>query len=241
MTLSQAAPTDACQETVVKAVPSARAPRKTSRRRSLKVSSVSDLRRLFCRNQRPIYSISATDFNLAGHGPVGRQLQAHLLSSTATRAAIPACSCRGRGRTSEFCGIEDVNNHLLRHEDVISYIRARGGDPVAVFLMFDETTERICHDLGMEIWFPPAGLRQRCDNKVETVRIGNRAGVPSVPNTLGKVRSYAQLLAHGSAGRVWATTWWSRRPTVIPATPPTSSRTANNGAGTPPRSRPSPR
>ena len=31
------------------------------------------------------------------------------------------------------------------------------------------------------------------DNKIETVRIGNRAGVPSVPNVLAKIESYEQL------------------------------------------------
>ena len=30
----------------------------------------------------------------------------------------------------------------------------------------------------------------RCDNKMETVRIGNKAGVPSVPNVLARVDSY---------------------------------------------------
>ena len=47
--------------------------------------------------------------------------------------------------------------------------------------MFDERTEELCKELGIEIWFPPASLRARCDNKMETVRIGNKAGVPSAP------------------------------------------------------------
>ena len=46
----------------------------------------------------------------------------------------------------------------------------------------------------MEVWFPPAALRTRCDNKMETVRIGNKAGVHSVPNALEKVDSYAHLM-----------------------------------------------
>jgi len=60
--------------------------------------------------------------------------------------------------------------------------------------MFDEKTEALCKELGIEIWFPPASLRSRCDNKMETVRIGNKAGVPSVPNALSKVESYEHLL-----------------------------------------------
>ncbi len=31
------------------------------------------------------------------------------------------------------------------------------------------------------------------DNKIETVRIGNKAGVPSVPNVLAEVKSYDDL------------------------------------------------
>jgi biotin carboxylase len=59
--------------------------------------------------------------------------------------------------------------------------------------MFDEKTEALCKELGIEVWFPPASLRSRCDNKMETVRIGNKAGVPSVPNALARVTSYDEL------------------------------------------------
>ena len=98
----------------------------------------------------------------------------------------------------QFTSIEDVNNYLLRHPDVVDYIKVRGdncGKPVAVFLMFDQRTEELCDDLGLDIWFPPAKLRQRCDNKIETVRIGEKAGVPSVPNALAEVKSYQKLRA----------------------------------------------
>ena len=60
--------------------------------------------------------------------------------------------------------------------------------------MFDEHTEEICEQLGLRVAFPPAELRKRMDNKIETVRIGNKAGVPSVPNVLARVGSYQELL-----------------------------------------------
>ena len=60
---------------------------------------------------------------------------------------------------------------------MVDLIERRGGNPVATFLMFDEKTEALAKDIGLDIWFPPAKLRQRCDNKMETVRIGNKAGV----------------------------------------------------------------
>ena len=83
--------------------------------------------------------------------------------------------------------IEDINNYLLQHKEVIDFIKRRGGKPKFVFLMFDEETERLSKELGAEVWFPKAKLRTAMDNKIETVRIGNKAGVPSVPNTLAEV------------------------------------------------------
>jgi hypothetical protein len=64
-----------------------------------------------------------------------------------------------------------------------------------VFLMFDEQTEALVKEIGGKVWFPKARFRNRVDNKIETVRIGNKAGVPSVPNTLAEIGSYADLVA----------------------------------------------
>ena len=59
--------------------------------------------------------------------------------------------------------------------------------------MFDEDDRALVKELGGQVWFPKAKLRTKCDNKIETVRIGNKAGVPSVPNTLSVVKSYEHL------------------------------------------------
>jgi hypothetical protein len=93
----------------------------------------------------------------------------------------------------EFTGIEDINNYMLQHKEVVDYVNFRGPGGKAVFLMFDEESEKLCKDIGLDVWFPSAALRAKMDNKIETVRIGNRAGVPSVPNVLGKVESYEQF------------------------------------------------
>ena len=95
----------------------------------------------------------------------------------------------------EFSSIEDINNYLLSHKDVIDTIQRRGGKPVVTFLIFDEKTEEICKEIGIDIWFPKAKLRARCDNKMETVRIGNKAKVASVPNTLGPAKTWGELVA----------------------------------------------
>jgi biotin carboxylase len=42
---------------------------------------------------------------------------------------------------------------------------------------------------------PSAELRHRLDSKIVTTQLGNEAGVPSAPNTLGWARTYAELTA----------------------------------------------
>jgi hypothetical protein len=61
--------------------------------------------------------------------------------------------------------------------------------------MFDEETERLARAAGLDVAFPPAALRHRLDSKIETTRLGDEAGVPSVPNVLGNATSYDELLA----------------------------------------------
>jgi len=157
-----------------------------------KLTGISDIRRFFHRNERPIFFISATNFNLLGIDEWVKNF--HYISYVdCYDGAHPNVFVPSEIAHPEFESIEDINNYLLEHKEVIDYIKSFGPDPVAVFLMFDERTEEICRELGIEIWFPPASLRSRCDNKMETVRIGNKAGVPSAPNALSKVDSYAHL------------------------------------------------
>lgn len=93
-----------------------------------------------------------------------------------------------------FKSIEDINNYLLSHKDVVDYIKARGPGGKAVFLFFDEDTEALCKELGLEVCFPSAELRRAADNKVEATRIADRAGVKSVPHVLAKVGTWKELL-----------------------------------------------
>jgi len=92
-----------------------------------------------------------------------------------------------------FTSIEDINNYLLSHKEVVDYIRARGPGGKAVFLFFDEETEALCRELGLEVCFPSASLRRAVDNKVEATRIAERAGVKSVPHVLARVGSWDEL------------------------------------------------
>ena len=165
-----------------------------------KLKGISDIRRFFHRNETPIYFISATNFNLLGIDEWVRDFR-HVTYIDCFDKRHPNTFVPTEIPHDEFESIEDINNYLLQHKEVIDFMRrrakAQGLDNLgqAVFLMFDERTEALCNELGLEVWFPPAGLRSRVDNKIETVRIGDRAGVPSVPNKLAPVKSWKDLQA----------------------------------------------
>ena len=157
------------------------------------IKSISDIRRYFHNNKEPVYFISATNFNLLGIGDwVGNFRHINYINCFDDKQRNVFVPKEKFPR--DFESIEDINNYLLEHKEVIDYLQSRGGTGTVAFLMFDERTEEICKQLGLKIAFPPAKLRSRMDNKIETVRIGNKVGVPSVPNILAKVDSYDSLM-----------------------------------------------
>jgi D-alanine-D-alanine ligase-like ATP-grasp enzyme len=144
------------------------------------------------RNERPIHFISATNFNLIGIDQWVGHFK-YICYIDCYDGRHPNVFVPSKQPHDEFESIEDINNYLLQHKEVIDHLQSNGARPVGVFLMFDEETEALAKEIGLEIWFPTAKLRSRCDNKMETVRIGNKAGVPSVPNALARVPDYAAL------------------------------------------------
>ncbi len=166
--------------------------KKRGRPRKKKLRNISEIRRFFHRNEVPIYFISATNFNLLGLDEWVKNFK-YINYIDCYDGRHPNVLCPAEAPHAEFQSIEDINNYLLQHKEVVEYIAGRGKRPKAVFLMFDEETERLAKDIGAKVWFPKAKLRSRVDNKIETVRIGDKAGVPSVPNALSVVKSYAQL------------------------------------------------
>lgn len=161
-------------------------------RKPRRLRGVSDVRRFFYRNTEPVYFVSATPFNLLGMDEWVRGF-----------TFISAIDCFDGEHPHVFVppeishepweSIEDINNYLLSHPAVIEFIKGRGPGGKVVFLMFDERTEELCQDLGLQVCFPSAALRNEIDDKVETTRIADRAGVQSVPNVLARVESYKQL------------------------------------------------
>ena len=165
---------------------------KTKRKRQKKLKNISEIRRFFHRNETPIYFVSATNFNLLGMDEWCKNFK-FINYIDCYDGRHPNTFVPSEMPHRDFESIEDINNYLLQHKEVVDYIGQRGGEPKAVFLMFDEETEKLARENGMDVWFPPAAMRNRVDNKIETVRIGDKAKVPSVPNVLSEVTSWSQL------------------------------------------------
>lgn len=155
------------------------------------LTSVADARLFFHRNEQPIYFIGASPFNLLGIDTwVSNFKFINLIDCFDGRH--PNVFVPPRDAAQEFESMEEINNHLLANKDVLDFIRAKKRGQ-GVFLMFDEETEQLARAAKLKIPFPKARLRSKLDDKIETVKIGERAGVPSVPNILARVSSYEDL------------------------------------------------
>jgi hypothetical protein len=158
--------------------------------------TIADIKHFFKANTTPIYFISATNFNLLGMDEwVGHfKFISYIDSYDGLHPNL--FSPKTEVPHEEFTSIEDINNYMLQHPEVIAYIRANavnGDMGKALFLMFDEKTEQLAKALGLDVCFPSAQLRSFLDNKVNTNRIAQKAGVACVPNVLSAVTDYEQL------------------------------------------------
>lgn len=157
---------------------------------------IPDIRRFFYSNDTPIYFISATNFNLLGADEWIKGFKFICYIECFDGDHPNVFSPKEEAPHEQFEGIEDINNYLLEHKEVIEYIESRrtGKEKSkAMFLMFDERTEKLAKQRGLEVCFPPAKMRSFMDNKVNTNRIAERAGVPCVPYVLTKVKNYKHL------------------------------------------------
>jgi len=156
------------------------------------LKGISDIRRFFYKNEVPIYFISATNFNLLGADEWVKGLKFITYIDCFDGQHPNVFTPEQEMPHEPFESIEDINNYLLGHPEVRDFIKRRRHGK-ALFLMFDEKTEKQAKELGLEICFPTAKLREHLDNKVVTTRVADEAGVKSVPNVLAKVDSYAEL------------------------------------------------
>ncbi len=174
--------------------------KKAKKKTTKKISSsknvlkgISDMRRFFLRNEEPIYFISATNFNLLGADEWIKSFKFIVYVECFDGLHPNVFSPKEEIPHGEFQSIEEINNYLLEHKEVQDFINARGNKGKALFLMFDEKTEQMAKQMGLEICFPPAKMRQWLDNKVNTNRLAEKAKVPCVPYVLSKVKSFDHL------------------------------------------------
>ena len=152
---------------------------------------MSEIRGYFRTNRTPIYFISPTSFNLLGIDRWVRNFQ-YVNYFDSFNGTHPQVFVPDERPYREFESIEDVNNYLLSHKEVLDRIGDKGG--LALFVFLDEETERLAAEAGLRVALPSAALRHRLDSKIVTTKLGNEAGVPSVPNRMGHASTYEELL-----------------------------------------------
>ncbi len=190
---------------VRKVAASKKAVRSTRKKVAPGLNGISDIRRFFYRNETPIYFISATNFNLLGADEWIKGFKFITYIDCFDGLHPNLMSPKTEEPHEEFQSIEDINNYLLTHSEVRDFIEARktnGKNGKALFLMFDEKTEALAKKAGLEVIFPPAKLRSWLDNKVNTNRVAEKAGVPCVPYVLHPVKNYEHLLQVAAKGKL---------------------------------------
>ncbi|MFN0154611.1 MAG: biotin carboxylase [Gaiella sp.] len=152
------------------------------------------------RLQTPIYFVSPTPYNILGLdqwvGPFEYISYFDSFDSHHPHVFVPSHEAQ-----PEFASFEAVNTYLLSHKEVTDRIHARGGGK-ALFVMFEEETEELAGELGLEIALPPRELREHIDSKITTTHLANEAGIESAPNVLSRAGSYKELLQLAKKGKL---------------------------------------
>jgi biotin carboxylase len=111
-----------------------------------------------------VFFVSPTAFNLLG---IDRWVRNYFYVSyyDSFAGSHPRVFVPENRERRDFTSIEDICNHLLRDPEVRQWIAShRAGGKVA-FVMFDEETESLAAELGLEVVHPSAALRGRLDSR----------------------------------------------------------------------------
>ena len=155
------------------------------------LNGLTEIYRHLRRNERPIYVVMPTPFNLMGLDQWVGGLEFvnyfDIFDGRHPRVFLPT-----QAEPQDFRSMEDVGNYLVDHPEFRE--RVKGREPgLALFVQFDEKTEELCKEIGLEIALPSNALRNRLDSKIETTRLGNEAGVASAPNIMGEANTFGDL------------------------------------------------
>ncbi|SIS41645.1 biotin carboxylase [Neptunomonas antarctica] len=160
-----------------------------------KLRGLSDIYRFFRKNTTPIYFVSPTAYNILGLGQwiQGFKYITHFDSFDGGHFRVTNPE---QNTEREFQSMEDMVNYLLSHKESVDLFQRGGGNGKLLTVMFDEKTEEIAKQLGLDIALPPAELRSRIDSKIVTTQLANEAGVTSAPNIVDvEASTYEELRA----------------------------------------------
>jgi hypothetical protein len=163
---------------------------------TIQLHSLADIQAHFANNTRPLFFVSASNFNMMGmHEWVRGWHNINLLDCF--DGSHPHALVIPDDHSQLFESIEDVNHYLLaspKARALIEQVQATTSERCrALFLFFDDQIEAVCQELKLDIVLPKNTLVRQIDSKIVTTEIGNAAGVASVPNVLAHVGSYAEL------------------------------------------------
>ena len=161
---------------------------------SVKLNGLSEIYTYFRKNTTPWYFVSPTSFNILGIDQWVHKFE-YINYFDSFDGSHPRVVIPREHQPREFQSMEEMVNYLLQHKEVVDHFKKRGDGGKILTVMFDDETEEIAKELGMEIALPSNELRQRLDSKIETTRLANEAGVASAPNTMGRADSYEALMA----------------------------------------------
>ena len=96
------------------------------------LNNISDIRRFFHRNDRPIFFISATNFNLLGIDEWCKNFK-YISYIDCFDGRHPNVFVPKETEHPEFESIEDINAYLLEHKEVIDFVKSSRKRPKVVF------------------------------------------------------------------------------------------------------------
>ncbi len=117
---------------------------------------IPDIRLFFHRNETPIYFVSATNFNLMGIDEWVRNFR-YISYIDCFDGQHPHVISPSEIPHRPFTSIEDINNYLLEHKEVVDLIRRRAKDGKAAKRSSCSSTNKpkqLCEQLGLEVCFP---------------------------------------------------------------------------------------
>ena len=122
--------------------------------------------------------------------PVGRLLRVHQLLRHLRRPPPALLHAATETGAREFKSMEDVGNYLLGHKEFRATRSKRAAARARrCSIMFDEETEQLCEELGLDMALPPAKPAHPASTpRSRPPSSATRPASPSAPNTHGPRR-----------------------------------------------------